>query len=145
MDLSHVKNTQELDDVIDILDNSFPFDRQVIKEIIDDVIDDNYCVYKLKIQGKVVATACWGIQSTGAGDLKLLAVHSDYRKKGYASYIVSKVLSSLKHFGCDRVYIAATDDVRAMWEHFGFEFVKTFTYEDYGVVQEFHGYIKHLD
>lgn len=147
MDWSHVMNQQELDDVINILDDSFPIDKESMKEYIDEVLEDHYCVYRLKVNGIVVATASYGIQgndSDYAGDLKLLAVHKDYRKKGYAGYMVTKVLCSLKDLGCNRVYIAATDDVISMWEQFGFKYVKTFTYEGFGLEQEFHAYVYHF-
>lgn len=142
MDWSPVKNQCETEQVINILYDSFPVKRELIKEYIEEVSQTHYYnVCALRVDNKVVATATFALDRRKVGDLKLLAVHKDHRKKGYARYMVDKILADLKSRGCRRVYIAATDEVVEMWEKFGFEYTDTFYCKAFGAEDIFHAYV----
>lgn len=134
-----VANNTDIPAVVEILDDAFPVDKKHLQEF----VKDNDSVYALKIGDTVVGTATFSVKNDSDGDLKLLAIHKKYRGQGYARYIVDNVVHDLKHKGCTRVYIAATDEVSDMWEHFGFQYVDTFTCSTFGITEVFNGYVKY--
>lgn len=156
MDWKPIENS-EFDDILDLLDASFPIRRELINRDLQEVIDDprpHGKIYRLKVDGnQIVGTAIYGqIYRTpqsqsdsnareSQGILRYLAIHSDHRRKGYATWILNKVMSDLKDAGCPCLCISIwpDDDVcRSLSKRFGFEYFDTFINEDHGIPDDKH-------
>lgn len=156
MDWKPIKNS-EFDDILDLLDVSFPVCREMINRDLQEVIDDptpHGKIYRLKVEGnQIVGTAIYGrLYGTpksqperaaweGQASLRYLAIHPDHRRKGYATWILNKVISDLKDAGCPGLCISIwpDDDVcRNLYKKLGFEYYETFINEDHGIPDDKH-------
>ena len=150
MDWKPIENS-EFNDILDLLDVSFPICREIIDQDLQEVIDDptpHGKIYRLKVDGnQIVGTAIYGrLYGTpkshpgdvweGEGILRYLAIHPDHRRKGYATWIINKVMSDLKDVGCPCLCISiwrhADDVYRNLYKRFGFEYYDSSISERYG-------------
>ena len=131
----------ELPDVIDLLDISFPSrEREKIESDVGEIRSDSRFygkMYRLRVDSELVATATYGRLYGGGYNgealIRYLAVAPAYRKRGYATSIVGRILFELKTTEKLPVYLSsAVSDpgLIPMWEGFGFRRVGIF--EDEG-------------
>lgn len=140
----------EFDAVLDLVDRFFPVSREHIisdLRIIQQNPRGNGEIHGLFIDGKLIATACYGrcygLQSNqaqqemwdGEGCLRYLVVDEDHRRQKYATWIVDKIIHDLKDAGapCLAVAALAEDEIAVrFWEKRGFEHYDTFKSDEYG-------------
>ena len=133
----------EMDEVVDLLDASFPIDKDFIKRELAEIGDpphENIKIHRLRIDDELIATATYGQYFddswNGESYIRFLAVHPEHRRKGYATWIIQKIMDEIQALGspCLCLSVLKSDSVCAdMWKRRGFELYDTDTSpcEDY--------------
>ena len=127
----------ELDAIVDLLALGFPIKREQIaydmKKIWEDQTGEGV-IHRLKVDGELVGTATFGRLYThgsepkgqdweGESIIRYLTVHPDHRRKGYAKWIIQRIIrhSYITGSPCIAVSNLSTDEVgHKIWESFGF-------------------------
>ena len=131
----------EMDAVVELLDASFPVDKDYIKRDLAEFAAaprENGGIYRLRNDGELIATAtyeqCFDGDWNGESYLRFLAVHPEHRRKGYAAWIIKRIMDDTQAFGspCLCVSVLKSDNVAAaIWKRRGFELYDTTTCENY--------------
>ena len=122
-----VAEPDEMQDIIDILDMSFPVGKAYIQKSL--AAETEIETYRLRVDGELIATATYGQCFAdegwnGEAYIRFLAVHPDHRRKGHASRIIQKIMDAMQAAGSPCVCISVLSaDVRLaeMWKRRGFE------------------------
>ena len=138
MDFQKIQSS-DFEAVVDLLDKSFPVSRAFIENDLRKIQKHpkaNGDIHGLWIDGTLVGTATYGSLYDhpssqpdgeaweGEGLIRYLAIHPEHRRKGYATWIIKKVIKDLKQIGspCVAISVLAEDQVAVkMWEGFGFK------------------------
>ena len=138
----------EMDEVVELLNISFPVDKDFIKRDLAEIAAaprENGETHRLRNDGELIATATYGqvfgVSHRQLGDdawngeaiIRYLAVHPEHRRKGYASWIIEKIMDDTQALGspCLCVSVLQSDTVAAaIWKRRGFELYDTTTPED---------------
>ena len=130
----------EIDEIVDLLNVSFPVDKDFIKRDVAEFLSsprESGGIYRLRRDGELIATAtyeqCFDGDWNGESYLRYLAVHPVHRRKGYASWIIRKIMDETQARGspCLCVAVLKSDSVAAdIWKRRGFELYDTTTPED---------------
>lgn len=149
----------EFNEVLDLLDNSFPISRERIQDDLNEILEGPPHLYgvihRLKVDdgSPILGTATYGQiydgDWQGEGFIRYWAVHPDYRRQKHGTWMLYKVMSDLQKAGspCLALSILHSDHVvQAFFERLGFQRYVGFTPEDaaentekYG---EHYGYVK---
>ena len=131
----------EMDEVVELLDASFPVDEDYIKRNLAEFAAAsraNGGIYRLRIDGELIATAtyeqCFDDGWNGESYLRFLAVHPEHRRKGYATWIIQKIMDETQALGspCLCVSVLNSDSVATdIWKRRGFEIYDTQPCKDY--------------
>ena len=131
----------EMDEVVDLLDASFPVDKDYIKRELAEFAAApraNGGIYRLRRDDELIATAtyeqCFDGDWNGESYLRFLAVHPEHRRKGYATWIIQKIMDATHALGspCLCLSVLQSDSVCAdMWKRRGFEIYDTQPCEHY--------------
>lgn len=142
----------EMDEVVELLDASFPVDKDYIKRALAEIgafPHENIKIYRLRIGDVLVATATYGQYFdgswNGASYLRFLAVHPDHRRKGYASWIIQKIIDDTQAVGSPSLNVSVLQSDRVcagIWKRRGFELYDTSPDEDYPEhgLHDYYGY-----
>ena len=154
-----VAKPSELDEILDLLDTSFPVSRAYIQNSLKEILDDpesNSEMHRLKVDGnQIIGTATYarvygksesGAVWNGEGYLRYWAIHPDHRRQGYGMQILNKVMDDLKDAGapCLCLSVLGSDRIcRELYERLGFQHYDTHTPTDKtGVFGEHCCYVK---
>ena len=132
----------EMDEVIDLLDVSFPVRRDVVKRDLAKIWAnprENGKIHRLRLDGKLIATATYGQIFdgefwNGESYIRYMAVHPDHRRKGYATKIIQKIMDDTQAVGSPslNVSVLQSDSVCAdIWKSHGFELYDTSPSEEF--------------
>ena len=146
----HKIQSSDFQSVVDLLDASFPISRAFIERDLKEIQKHpkaNGDIYGLWVDATLVGTAIYGsIYGTtssqpdeeaweGEGLIRYLAIHSEHRRKGHATWIIKRAIADLRQLGspCIGVSVLSEDTVAIkIWEDFGFQkYDDTFT-DEYG-------------
>ena len=144
MDWKAVDPTEssEVNEVIELLDVSFPVDRDYIERAVAGILSDpgkDGQLYRLRsIDGDLIATVTYG-QVYGDGwdgesFIRFLAVHPDHRRQGHAAWIIKKIMNDVQACGspCVAVSILQSDKIAVgLWERRGFSVYATRPCEEF--------------
>ena len=155
MDFRKIEHS-DFENIVNLLDDSFPIGRAQIDSDLREILKKpiaNGNIYGLWLEGVLIGTAtygaCYGFQDNqpggdewqGQGAMRYLAIHKDYRCKGYATWIINKAIEDLKKESgspCLSVAVLAEDEIRVrMFENLGFEYYDTFKTDEYGTHQSY--------
>ena len=141
--------TSDFDAILELLDNSFPVNRERIEKDLKEIQKNPKSegeIHGLWIDHKLVGTATYGACYhkddgwNGEGFIRYLAIHPDHRRKGHATRIIKKAIAYLKEVGspCVAVSVLAEDKVVVkIWEDFGFEKYGDISTDEYGTHQSY--------
>lgn len=130
--------------IVDLLDTAFPVSRAFIERDLKETQENPKElgeIYGLWVEGKLVGTviygACYGGDDgwNGEGRIQYLAIDPNYRRKGYATWIIKKSIADLQQLNCPCVAVSvlAEDPVAIkIWEGFGFQYYDTHDQDEYG-------------
>jgi GNAT superfamily N-acetyltransferase len=131
----------EMDAVVDLLNISFPVGKDYIKRELAEFAAasrDNGGIYRLRIDGELIATAtyeqCFEGDWNGETYLRFFAVHPEHRRKGYATFIIQKIMDDAEALGspCLCLSVLSSDSVcTGIWKRRGFELYNTSPCKDY--------------
>ena len=145
----------DFENIVSLLDASFPIGRERIDRDLREIRKNpraNGHTYGLWLDGVLIGTAtygaCYGYQDNqpggeewqGQGAMRYLAIHKDYRCKGYATWIINKAIADLKEASspCLCVAVLAEDKIGvSMFESLGFQYYDTFKTDAYGTHQSY--------
>ena len=154
MDFRKIEHS-DFEDIVSLLDDSFPVGRERIESDLREILKNpraNGTIYGLWLDGVLIGTAtygaCYGLQSNqpggdewqGQGAMRYLAIHKDYRRKGYATWIINKAIEELRRESspCLCVAVLAEDEIGVrMFENLGFQYYDTFKTDVYGTHQSY--------
>ena len=121
----------EMDAVVDLLDISFPVDRDYIERELAELAaipPGKGGIHRLRVAGELVGTAtyqqCFEGDWNGEAQLRFLAVHPAHRRKGYATWMIQQIMDATQALGspCLCLSVLQSDRVAAdMWKRRGFE------------------------
>ena len=150
----------EFNEVLDLLDISFPISREIIERDLNEIMKNPRAegkVHRLKANGKIIGTATYGRVYgnqyeksddpiwRGEGFMRYWAIHPKYRGKKYGIWILSKVMIDLQNAGspCLALSVLASDTtMRAFYEKLGFNHYDTFTCKHTPEYGEHYAYVK---
>ena len=141
MDFKAVDPT-EINEVIELLDVSFPVDRDYIERAVAEILSDpgkDGQLYRLRSSdGDLIATVTYGQLYEDGWDgesfIRFLAVHPDYRRQGHAAWIIKKIMNDVQACGspCVAVSSLQSDKIMAgIWERRGFTVYATRACEEH--------------
>ena len=144
MDWKAVDPTEstEIKEVIELLDVSFPVDRDFIEREVAGILSDpdkDGQLYRLRSSdGDLIATATYGQlygdEWDGETFVRFFAVHPDHRRQGHAAWIIKKIMSDAQACGsrCVALTSLQSDKIAAgIWERRGFTVYATQPCEEY--------------
>ena len=135
-------NTEEVSEVIELLDVSFPVDRDFIEREVTKSLaspEKDGQLYRLRsVDGDLIATVTYG-QLYGDGwdgetFVRFFAVHPDHRRQGTCAWIIKKIMDDAQACGSRCVVLTSlqSDKIAAgIWERRGFTVYATQPCEEY--------------
>lgn len=120
MKLVHAVNQNEIFAVINIRKTVFMIEQNV--DVIEELDDKDYEAlhYLVSDNDVMVATARVYFENDTAV-IGRVAVLEEYRKKGYASFVIKEIIKVIKNTDCKVIHIGAQTQALGFYEKLGFK------------------------